>query len=175
MPLVASLNFDIWWVYKSKDFRPTYVKTMNCYLEFFETSIQAHFIALLVALYALHETRGDTFNIPRLVRILKKENAISGNALTNVTQLLAEIKPLSIKVGILRNKAFGHRSDSLTIAQTFKQARVMPNELKRLVELTKNLLNAVTGDLDGSVHLFNLGAGQATIRVLKDLKTLHEP
>lgn len=151
-----------------------YVGTMNRYPRFFSTSLHAHFVALLVALYPLYETRRDTFNIPRLLKILDKEDAIAAEALANVEMLYAEAKPLWVKVGILRNKAFGHRSDSFTIDQTFKVAEVTPNELKMLVDLTKKLLNSVTRALDGSVHAFNFGASEATIRVLKDLKAHHE-
>ncbi len=151
-----------------------YVGTMSRYLGFFDTSLHAHFVALLVALYPLYETRRDTYNIPRLLNILGKEDAIAAEALANADRLYAEAKPLWVKVGVLRNKAFGHRSDSLTIDQIFKEAGVTPNELKRLVDLTKKLLNSVTRALDGSVHAFNLGASEATIRVLKDLKAHHE-
>lgn len=171
---VASLNYDIWWTYKSKKCRPMYVGTMNRYLGFFDTSLHAHFVALLVALYPLYETRRDTYNIPRLLKILGKEDAIGAEALASADRLYAEAKPLWVKVGVLRNKAFGHRSDSLTTDQIFKVAEVTPNDLKRLLDLTKKLLNSVTRALDGSVHVFNLGASAATIRVLKDLKAHHE-
>jgi hypothetical protein len=170
----ACLNYDIWWVYKSKKYRPIYVGMMNRYLEFFSTSLHAHFVALLVALYPLYETRRDTFNIPRLLKLLAKEDAISAHALDNVTQLYDEAKPLWLKVSILRNEAFGHRSDSLTIDQIFNKADMAPNELKKLIDLTKKLLNSVTRALDGSVDAFNLGASETTVRILKDLKTHHE-
>lgn len=127
-----------------------------------------------MALYPLYETRRDTFNIPRLLNILAKENTVSAKALANVTKLYTEAKALWPKVGILRNEAFGHRSNSHTIAQTFKEAGVTPNELKRLVELSKKLLSAITRALDGSIYAFNPGASDATVRVLKDLKTHHE-
>lgn len=78
---VATLNYDIWWVYKSKEYRPVYVGTMNQYLGFFDTSLHAHFVALLVALYPMYETRKDTFNIPRLLKILDKERQIPANVL----------------------------------------------------------------------------------------------
>lgn len=171
---VASLNYDIWWVYKSKESRPAYVDTMNRYLGFFDTSIHAHFVALLVALYPMYETRSDTFNIPRLLKVLDKECQISANALAKAHATYAEAKPLWVKVGVLRNNAFGHRSDSKTIEEIFKQAGITPSQLKKLIELTKRLLNTISRALDGSVHAFNLAATEATVRVLQDLKERHE-
>ena len=171
---IASLNYDIWWVYKSKEYRSTYVGTMNRYIGFFDTSLHAHFVALLVSLYPLYETRYSTFNIPQLLKALAKEPSISVKAIDKATALHAKAKPLWIKVGILRNNAFGHRSDSKTIEQIFKEAEVKPNELKKLIEITKLLLNTITLELDGSVHAFNLEATEVTLRVLKDLKEYHE-
>ena len=171
---IASLNYDIWWVYKTKEHRPTYVGTMNHYLVFFDTSLHAHFVALLIALYSLYEKRGDTFNIPRLQKILEKENAISIKTLEEVRKLHVEAKPLWVKVGILRNKAFGHRSDSYTMAQVFKEAGVTSDELKLLVELTKNLLNTVTIGLGDTEYAFNLDGREVTVQMLTDLKAYHE-
>lgn len=171
---IASLNYDIWWVYKSKKYRPVYASTMNRYLGFFDTSIHAHFVALLLALYPMYETRRDTFNIPRLLKILEKEDRVSASTLAKANALFVEAKPLWIKVGILRNNAFGHRSDSKTIEEIFKEADITTNQLKRLIELTKRLLNTVTRALDGSVHAFNLAASDTTVKVLQDLKDHHE-
>ncbi len=67
---VAVLNYDIWWVYKSDRTRPQYVDTMNRYRIFFTTSLHAHFVALIVALYRLYEKRRDTHNIPGLILVI---------------------------------------------------------------------------------------------------------
>lgn len=170
---VASLNCDIWWVYKSKEYRPVYVDTMNRYLGFFDTSLHAHFVALLVALYPMYETRRDTFNIPRLLKILERECQIPDTAFAKATALYAEAKPLWIKVGVLRNEAFGHRSDSRTIEEIFKKAGITPNQLRKLIEITKRLLNTVSRGINGNVHAFNLTATEATVRVLRDLQRRH--
>lgn len=168
---VASLNYDIWWLYKSKAGRSAYGETMNRYLGFFDTSIHAHFVALLVALYPLYETRRETFSIPRLLKTLAASKTMSATVLSDVTRLCAEAKPIWLKVGVLRNNAFAHRSDSLTVEQVFAKAKATPDELKLLIELTKEILNMITRELNGSTHAFNRGATKAALRVLKDLKT----
>lgn len=167
---VAGLNYDIWWVYNSKDTRPRYLKTMNRYRLFFHTSIHAHFVATLVALYRLYEIRKDTYNIPSLLRTLKKERALDDQILSRLDQIYQRAKPLWVKVNILRNKAFGHRSLAHTVEEVFKEARVTPNELRQLVEITKKLLNELSHAWDKSVHAFNLGARDDTIRLFEDLK-----
>ena len=172
---VAGLNYEIWWVYKSEDTRPLYVEVMNRYGLFFQTSIHAHFVALLVALYRLYETRDDTFNIPSLLKILRAEARLPDSTLDLLEGIYEnKAKPLWIKVNILRNKAFGHRSVAHTIEEVFEEAEVTPNELRDLVEATKNLLNGLTHALDKSVDAFNLEAREDTLRLLEDLAKMHE-
>jgi hypothetical protein len=168
---VAELNYEVWWVYKSKDSRPAYVDTMNRYPLFFQTSIHAHFVALLVALYRLYEGRNDTFNIPMLLKILKNQNRLSDATLQALEHIYkTEAKPLWIKVNILRNRAFGHRSAAHTVEEVFKEAKITPNDLRDLVRVTQRLLNKVTRAWDKSVHAFNLGSRGDILKLLQALK-----
>lgn len=168
---VAGLNYEIWWVYKSEDSRPKYVKAMNQYSLFFQMSIHAHFVALLVELYRLYETRKDTYNIPSLIKKLRKQNLLDNDILKSLEDTyLNEAKPLWLKVNILRNKAFGHRSKAHTIEEVFQEAGVKPIELQNLVEVTKKLLNKLTLAWNQSSHAFNLGAHKDTLKLLDDLE-----
>lgn len=172
---VAALNYEIWWVYKSKDTRPKYIEVMNRYGLFFQTSIHAHFVALLVALYRLYERRDDTFNIPTFLKMLKAEAQLLDATLEALERIYRDdAKPLWIKVNILRNKAFGHRSVAHTVEEVFREARVTPNELRDLMEVTKKLLNELTHAWDRSVHSFNLGSREDTLKLLDDLNGMHE-
>ena len=172
---VAMLNYEIWWVYKSEETRPVYVDVMNKYVLFFQTSIHAHFLALLVALYMLYETRNDTFNIPSLLNIMRNESRLPEATIDLLEDIYRkEAKPLWKKVNTLRNKAFGHRSVAHTVEDVLKDAKVMPNELQNLMEVTKKLLNKLTYSWNKSVHAFNLRAREDTLRLLDDLKKIHK-
>jgi len=172
--MVAALNYDIWWVYKSKDTRPGYDKTMRRYWPFFKTSIHAHFVALLVALYGLYETRPDTFNIPSLLCKLRKEKVLSDVTLQSLDQICNEAKPLWKKVCILRNNAFAHRSFKQTIQAVFKKADATPRQLRDLLEVSKRLLNELTDGLGKSTPAFDVDSREATLRSLEDLKYAQE-
>ena len=167
---VAGLNYEIWWVYKGSDTRPSYLQTMNRYTPFFNTSLHAHFVATLVALYRLYETRNDTFNVPKLLDRVRSERLFQASDFKRIQDLHDRAIPLWKKVAILRNKAFGHRSTAHTVDDVFTEAKVSPNELKHLMEITKQLLNEISRAHDHSVHAFNLGAREAAIRLLDDLK-----
>lgn len=172
---MAGLNYEVWWVYKGEDTRPEFTKTMNRYNLFFQTSIHAHFVALLLALYRLYETRDDTYNIPTLLKMLGKTNEIPSETLDELNELYRRAaKPLWVKVSILRNKAFGHRSKAHSVSEVFEEAGVSPNELRDLVEVTKQLLNKLSLAWDNSSHAFNLGSREATIRMLDDLRKFKE-
>ena len=171
--VVAELNYQIWWVYKEKTLRTRYAGTMNRYSPFFQTGIHAHFVSYLVAIYRLHEKRKDTINIPRFVDMLEKTGAVNGQAIATGRKLLLQSKSLWIKVGILRNEAFAHRADAKGVSDVFGKAAVKPDQLVELNELTKKILNGLTGHWNKTAHIFNSDAGVAATRVLEDLRKLH--
>lgn len=169
---VAGLNHEIWWVYKSHETRPKYVDEMNKYPLFFQTSIHAHFVATLVALYRLYETCKDTYNIPDLLSVLEKGNKLPKDKLESLRDQCRAVRQLWIKVSILRNKVFGHRSTAHTTEEAFKEAGVTPNELRDLVAHTKDLLNDLSQAWNGSSDAFNSSARDDIIRLLDDLRRL---
>lgn len=172
--VTAELNYQIWWVYKEQTSRARFVNTMNRYTPFFQTGIHAHFVAYLVAIYRLHEKRRDTVNIPRFIDMVEKAETVNGTVVATAQHLLAEAKPIWIKAGILRNEAFGHRTETQDIADVFSKASVTPDELVHLNTLTKKVLNGVTSHLDKTAHVFEVAAGESATRLLNDLRRLHD-
>jgi len=172
---VARYNYEIWHIYTSEDTRPAYVKTMNRYSLFFQTSLHAHFVASLVALYRLYETRRDTFNVPSLLKALQNEQRLSCDTLEVLGGIYRdEVKPLWIKVNILRNKAFAHRSSDCSVNEVFREAEVTPHELRSLMEATEKLLAQLMYAWNTTVRVSNLSPREATFRLLNDLKGLSE-
>ena len=169
----AALNFNVWWVYRSESTRPKYIDVLNRYPLFFQTSIHAHFVALLVALYGLYETRKDTYNIPDLLKLLRADGMLSADTVDSIQSIYDQAKPIWVKVTILRNNAFGHRSKVHTVEESFAKAGVSPDELKLLVGLTEDLLNEVTLHLFDTTHAFNLDGTRDTVGMLEDLRKLY--
>lgn len=172
--MAAELNYDIWWVYKSKDTRPQYIETMNRYLLFFHTSIEAHFVATLLALYRLYDKRkrNNTFNIPSLLKKMENGNSIDKASLIEANGLCDKAKPLWKKVRTIRNEAIAHMTNKRTYEEVFKKADVTYDELRDLIEITKELLNKISHAWNGNTYAFNLESRDDTIRLLKDLKEL---
>ena len=170
--VVAMQNFDIWWVYKQRQDRARYIGVLNAYPSFFQTSLHAHFVALIVALYRVYETRSDTINLAELMKRVGRETTISPRKLSGINRRIATAGKLWVKVCILRNEAFGHRANSRSVSDVFKKAGVTPNELRGLIYSTRDIVNAISCELDGSRHAFILRATADTRRMLKDLKEL---
>ena len=171
--IVAGLNYDVWWVYKEKVSREKFVDVMNDYLEFFSISIHAHFVALLAALYYIYEKRTDTINVPKLFELLSVEGVLSETDIAESKQLYEAAKPLWVKVSILRNEQFMHRASKLDEEDgAFRKANITPDDFKRLIDITRELLNEVTDRRDSDVHAFNLSAEQDIVRLLDDLNAL---
>src|SRR5579862_3127784 len=136
----ASLCFDVWWVCAGEG-REQYLRAINKFPTFFSTSIHAHFVAFLVALYRLFETRRDTLNVGRVVTLLKEDQAITDHQLSKLEALLTQARPLWRKITIVRSDVFAHQKENATIEQSFKKAKLTPNEVRHLIDLSKAIVN----------------------------------
>jgi hypothetical protein len=101
-------------------------------------------VASLVALYRLYETRKDTFNVPSLLRLLKRQKIVDETTLSELDAMGSDAKLLWAKVRILRNSVFGHRSIAYSIEEAFKEAGLTGDNLRDLIERTKQLLDVVS-------------------------------
>lgn len=168
--VTADLNYQIWWVYKEQASRARFVKTMNRYSPFFQTGIHAHYVAYLVAIYRLHEKRRDTVNIPRFVDMIEKTRLLKPGVIVTARLLLTQAKPIWKKVGILRNEAFAHRSETKDVGEVFDKASVTPDQLVQLNQLSKKILNGLTSHWNQTAHIFQVNSGEAATRLLNDLR-----
>jgi HEPN superfamily AbiU2-like protein len=166
----AGLNDEIWWVMRGHETRPKYVDAMNRYIGYFHVAIAAHFAAMVLALYRLYETRPDTHNIPAFIDRVESDGALTKADADSARAQCAAIKPLWIKVSILRNNIYGHRVADMTVEEVFGEAGVSPFEFRDLVARTKELLNELNLKLRDATHAFNLTATRDTIRMLDALK-----
>jgi len=171
--IVAELNYEIWWIYKEKQNRKRFVDILNAYPLFFQTSLHAHFVAMIAALYRLFETRNDTINIPQLVGFFENEGSFPHKEIQRFKSEIKKIKPLWTKVSILRNNLFGHKSNALDNDDIWKKARVTPNDFKKLIDESKRVINEITSVWDRSGHAFNISATIDTLELLEDLKRLN--
>lgn len=165
----ASLNYDIWWVCKARGSRERYIDAIRKYPVFFQTSIDAHFVALLVALYRIFENRRDTINVRRLITMVANAGALPPSKRSELDELHGAAKPLWKNVSIIRSEVFAHRTKNSTPEKSFARAGLSPNEIKSLIDLSKKIVNLLSQAFDHSTFAFNLSAEGDTRRLLEVL------
>lgn len=170
---VAGLNYDIWWTYKGKKYRKLLLDADYHYPLFFQTSLHAHFVALIVALYQLFEKRNDTVNFPHLLFLLKQVNKFNAKEINNIERKIKKLKPLWIKISTLRNKVFGHKTNEFNF-NPWQQAKITPNNIKKMIQQCQRLLNDISHKWARNTYAFNLSAQSSTRNLLKDLKRLRK-
>lgn len=167
----ASLNHDIWRMYKLE--RKPYIDIMNDnrYLLFFTVSIHAHFVACVIALYRLFETRKDTNNIPNFIQSLKKRTDFSEEKLQEMIKILDTIKPIWVKISILRNEVFGHQNKDNSIEEIFKKADLKIDDFQKIIDESKKIIDIAYYEISKSFHPY-LNAAPKIKNILEDLKSL---
>ncbi len=168
--VAASEHYNIWYIYKNKDDRPKYINVMNHYLGFFRASISAHFTAILLNLSkALDKNTNKRTNIYSLLQLAERNNLIQSSRLNKIKNRLNGIKDLFGKVQILRNNSFVHLSEKLDSKESFKRAGISPNDLKKLIDSSIEILRSIYYAYDRGDFAFDYGSKEDTYSLLNDL------
>jgi len=169
----AELNYDIWRVYKTKQYRKLLLQASHNYPNFFPVSVHAHFVAMVIALYRLLENRNDTVNFNQLIIVVKHNTHFTKRDIANIQRRINSILPLWKKIEILRNNIFGHETNQFTI-NPWTVAKITPNNVKKIIEKYKNLLNCISKKWNGKHYMFSLSASAHTKGLLKDLNKINK-
>jgi hypothetical protein len=151
----ARIFYDIWWFYEGADTRPALLDTMDEYSEFFRFDSHAHFVAFVVYLAGLLETRSDTVNLRALLQEAKDSGVVAPDEIAKAEAALSWACGLVPKVAILRNNLFSHRSAKLSYKEVFEKASITPNQLRDLTDAglrVTNILLTARGLQERSFH-----------------------
>lgn len=171
--ITANLNYEIWWIYMSKDTRSKYINIMNNYRSFFSTSTHAHFVTMIIVLYRLYETCKNTINIPQLIKLMEQNGYLSDELKKEINTFYPKAKQIWIKVGIIRSEVFAHANKDSNTDKSVRKANIKYRNFKELIELSITILNLLTQNFDKSFHAFTLSAEEDTKNLLDTLlKTL---
>lgn len=160
----ASMNYRIWRIYTEPGDRAKYLEVLRKYNSFFLTSLQAHFLAAIITLYGLYERRPDSISLSRLL-----QDTPDDKLRRELQPILDEARSIwRKKITILRNEVYAHLSDRDFKAK-FADAKLSPNEIERLIELSKHLVNKLSYAGDHSTFAFNLDPTTDTHNLLDNL------
>jgi AbiU2 len=170
----ARIFYDLWWFYENEDTRSKIIGTLNEYSEFFRFDVHAHFVAYTVYIAALFERRSDTVNLAALVREAERLGTHPRDTIAGTHKPLAQARPLSSKVAVLRSNLFAHRNTSLSYAAAFGRASVSPDELRELTDIglrIVNLLLAAKGLREQCFHELARSDAERLFCALSELTT----
>lgn len=171
----SAQNYSIWWNLKNKENREKHIETMNMYSSYFLSAINAHFVATIIPIYCLYEDRKDTYNFIRLIDLVRAEGRLTAANEAKLAEYMPKAKSVWEKIKVLRNRAFGHRSKAHKISELFSIARITPNEIRDIIDLSERILNVLSVAHDGSSYAFNLkdASGEDVVAMLENLATFH--
>ena len=164
----ASDCYEVWWVLKGSDTRPKYNAVLSKYPGFFLANIHAQFVAYVVALYRLLETRKDTINFNSFLTLIEAEGSISKEALEEIRSRVDALHPIWVKICILRNEVYAHKSSDNKYDESFKKADITPNQIRDLIEGHKELLNHIALQTESIEFVFSINSREDTISLLED-------
>lgn len=167
--LEAKWSYDIWWELKSSETGPKYHDDINRYSHFFQSTIFAHHLTLVVCLHRLFENRKDTVNIPNLLNKINKLNNIKPETLSKIEELKTEIQPKWTKICILRSNVYGHRNASLTPQQAYEKAGLFPEDIESLIEDMQTLIEIFYLELYQENPHFEGSALDDTRKLMNDI------
>lgn len=163
-------NYEIWWIYISKEGRDEYFKVFLHYKEYFETSAYAHISMAAISLYKLFETRDDTVNFKNIINdalVLKIIDAVDTQKLNPTIE---KAKTIWIKINQLRSYLFAHRAKELTVEEIYNNANLTPDQIKELAELSLEILNYIAKRAKQKERQFESFTLRDTYRLLKTLR-----
>jgi AbiU2 len=147
----ASMSYRIWRIYTAPGDRTRYLGVLRDYNSFFLTSLRAHFVATVITLYGLYETRRESISLTRLVRDVSEPKLRS-----DLQSMLDKANTIwRKKITILRNDVYARLSD-IDFEAKFAEANISPDEIEALIKLSKDLLNKLPYANDRSTLAFNL-------------------
>jgi len=167
----SHFSYEIWWILVSEEGRKKHFRQMLHYKEFFQPTAYAHIISFVINLYKLFETRKDVLSLKKITKDAERLGFFDA---TQIKRESEEVKGIWIKIGILRNKLFAHKNYHLTIEDIYREARINPNQIKRLIELSLIIFNALWRSLGMRPKTIEEFSTRDTRKVLEDLSRLRE-
>ena len=167
--ITVSLNFDIWWCFREKENWDKYLSLFRRYPLYFRTSRQSHFRSTIIILYRLFENKSNTINFPHFLKAISGKNLLKDSDIQNIQNLIEEAKPTWKKIAKIRSGVSAHLSNKCDTDEIFQKAKINPNQIKDLIEQSKNIYNSLATHLGFSEKSFIWSATRTTKQLLDKL------
>jgi len=166
----AHCAYEIWWILISREGRKEYSKVMVHYRDFFEPLARSTLISMIISLYKLFESNDRLLSLEKVLKEARIGKVIDSNYNKKLNRKLIESRVLWKKVCILRSNLLAHRSYNLTMREVYGLAKINPNQIKRLINLSLKIFNSLWVKLGNEPKKIEEFTAMYTRRVLEDLR-----
>jgi len=117
----------------------------------------------------LNEKRNDTLNFGTLLSRFK--DSLSGVSYSELSSKVAELKPVWVKLAILRNEIFAHRTNQRAIADSFDKASISPTEIESYIKTAQFIVQRLGIVRFGVTYHFTPESNATMTKLIQDLRS----
>jgi len=165
----AHCAYEIWWILVSKDGRKQYSNVLYNYKDFFEPVASANSTTMFIALFKLYDKGDDKLNFIKILKDAEKLRVIDFSKNKKLKRKLSEVMAIWKKICILRHNVLAHHNYFLTRKQVYRLAKINPNQIKRMIDLSLKIFNTIWMKIDKDPKQLDEFTSMYTIRVLETL------
>jgi len=117
----------------------------------------------------LNEKRPDTLNFGTLLSRFK--DSLSETSYRELASKVAELKPVWVKLAVLRNEIFAHRTNNCAIADSFSRASISPTEIEAYIKNAQFIVRRLGVVRFGVTYHFTSSSGPTMAKLIQDLRS----
>lgn len=173
--IAAKAHFQIWWTLRNVAL-PEFHGTMSdfSYVDFFHASNSGHYKLFFIALSKIYDRDNRVSSIASLKDALRDEGCAS--LVDYIERQLAPLERLVCRILNIRNKTIAHNEKEVSREKVYEINGVTPNEIRRLIEISCDLINYVARALEIPNVIFESDRNErATLAMLDTLRRGKKP
>ncbi|MDP8263852.1 MAG: hypothetical protein P9M12_00030 [Candidatus Aceula lacicola] len=167
----ARCSYEAWWICVAGEHRKKYWLLYFCYRDFFHYSAYSYLANMIVSLYKLYDsTQENSLSILNFINIGARSNLISRDSLKELRESKKEALKIWKKIKVIRNSLIAHQCNRMTRSGIYKLAKITPNQMKELTNLSLLILNKISVSLGQKKRFFDGLITEDMIKILTLLK-----
>jgi hypothetical protein len=100
------------------------------------------------------------------------KDSLSDVSFDELRSKIAELKPVWIKLAVLRNEIFAHRTNQRAIADSFSKASVSPEEIESYIKAAQFIVRRLGVIRFGITYHFTPGSSVTMAKLIQDLRSM---
>lgn len=167
--LKARMNYEIWWELIGQN-RKKNLPILNNNKYFWSSTIAAHYDSLVISLFKLYDKDDKSYNLRKVKNIALQNNYLSKKDGLSLNSEFEKAVVIWEKIRIIRHNQTAHKSAKLDLKKTYKQADIIYDQFKELIDISINIIKLIYGNTHNCDIIFSVSALHDIQNVLDKLK-----